>query len=343
MYLNKEQQLEILIYYFGSNFELKRAYVSPLPEEYRGKRDCSPSFNIFYDEQNSKYKWKDFGAGGLSGDVIDLIEIKEPSVTGYRSALEFYRKNIKGSFGIGDKLVSIGRKHSSKKNFKPEVKVREMTAGEKKFWTGPPLLITEDKIRRRRINALKSLQWGGKFTEESSRHDPAYIIDFSEKGDLSSWKLYRPYTRNSKKKWKSWNTTAIPFEGYFSLPDDGEVLFFCSGTKDSLTCEMCNPNNWAAAAPFGEGAWRKILNFKYELEQRFDRIFILFDGDAAGIKAAKQFSNETGWNALYLDYKSAGKIRGKWIKDISEVVEVKGYNLLKNLILEEIWDLGIRQ
>lgn len=353
--LTKEDQYRIYNYFVGSAFELGIAYLSPIPVEVRGKKDRSSSFNI-YETRFGNLRWKDFGGGGeLAGDAIDFIIhmvldiYMLPDKQKFRAAVNFYTESINRNKLLTNQIIlNQASKHSIGKLRKvtpiPSYD-QEFTNSELLYWDGRPLYISKSHLICRRLYALRGIDWGEGVTFPSTDKDPAFIYDLSEKGDMSSWKAYRPLTKDKRFKWKSWNLNIIPFEGYHLLPGYGESLILTSSGKDGMVAENLG---FTCGNPTGESAFRSILPYQRELNRRFKNIYICFDGDSAGIKGAKNLAALTGWKIIFIEYpKFTGKrmaavkrwnlkhpdiIRSEFTKDLAEIVENYNYAELDYLL-----------
>jgi hypothetical protein len=349
--LTKDQQYMVFTYYLGVGFQLGVAYLSPLSPSVRGKIDRQSSFNIY--ESNGNLRWKDFGGiEDLNGDAIDFIVHMEqdiynlPKGLQFSYAMDFFKNVISNNRHITQDLILKQSSHSSSnKQKQPTVKwSSEFKDFEKLYWD--QYLMKPDFLREQRTYVLDGIDWGDGLKFPSKEGDPAFIFDLSEDGDLSSWKAYRPLTQYKRFKWKSWNLSAIPFEGYHLLPDKGERLLFTSGRKDGYVGLILDQLydyyfNWSVGNPTGENAYKSIIPYVPELNERFDWIGILFDGDVTGLKAAKHFGEMTGLNVIYLDYPiktgerlKVAKMIGSSIytKDLAEVIENYGYDKLFELM-----------
>lgn len=80
--------------------------------------------------------------------------------------------------------------------------------------------------------------------------------------------------------------TVIPFFCQFKCPTSAD-LFITEGEFDSLAIVQLGASN-AVSLPNGSGSVESCFRNNYEFLQQFDRIFICFDMDAAGQKAAAQ-------------------------------------------------------
>lgn len=349
--LPKDEQYKVFIYYVGSNFKLGYAYLSPLPKEVRGTKDRFSSFNIY--EDGDKLKWKDFGAGGeFGGDALDFIQVMERNVNDVKQAYRFYLKNIKNNNIIKDKLVlEQSQRHkkfiSSKKD--PIVHYTDkFTPSELAFWTGHPFHVSIKRLLRKRIYSLEGIDWGDGLVSYREGDKPCFVFDLSERGDMSVWKMYNPFAEDQKRnKWKSWNLHKIPFEDYYLLPEKMETFILCSGKKDSIITEVCFDDKVNCGSPTAEGSYRSLLPHVPEINSRAKNKFILFDGDKAGIKAANDLSEMTGWKPIIFDYPIKTGLRYHTAiklklplrtKDVSEIVDNYSYRKLYKIISNEIYN-----
>lgn len=338
-FLSLEEQRKVFNYFVGE-FEEGVAYISPIPEDVRGSKDHNSSFNI-YNNGKGKLVFKDFGSGGISGDAIDFIRLMRDEVDSLKSAIDFYNNRIKMSSIATQILLKQCSESSINKRVKaipvPEYST-DFTDYELDYWDR--LRIEKDLLIEKRIYRLERIVWSnGNYREGSVEGNPAFVWDNSKDGDMSSWKSYYPLHPDKKKKWLSKIDTNVPGEGYFILPDLGDLLIITSSYKDGLVLSNVG---YTCFNPSGESAWRKILksDVNESLRKRFQRIVILFDGDDAGIKSANKFSEESGWEAIHLDYPIipyGGTIKGReYTKDVTEIVENYSYSKLLRLLRKEL-------
>lgn len=311
--LDYDDQLKIYRYLFGDiNFGI--AYISPIPEDVRGKKDNFNSFNI-YKTAGGNIRWKDFGGGGLSGDAIDILIIMRDGVNNYYDAVRYYNKNIKNSRFTNEKLFSKSK--SLRVNLSPVIEYDTDYSCEQidYFYKG---LITESDLIAERIFNIVSLDWGkGDKMYYDNPDEPTFVYDLYE--DMTSWKIYSPLAKHREDKWKSWNTSRIPYEGYELLENTGDILVITSSKKDGLV--MKKAFNVSCINPLSESSWKKILPEVANLNSRFKDIYICFDNDKAGIKASSSFSDYSNFKELDIEYPEN-------TKDIFEIVTKYDYDTL---------------
>lgn len=296
------------------------------------RSDRKPSFSLFTVENKEGEQvvmWKDHGSGE-KGFAIDLIVAIEK--VSRREAFNMIRNNVFGSFS----KPKIKQLNVCKKT--PSLEIREYWYDfELDYWN--QYGVTEEQLHIEGIYPCEYLSWSNKaqYYEKSRKGDPIFIYYFDKDFyGKTCWKKYRPYG-DKLSKWSSWNMSEV-VEGYSTLEGEGELLLIWKATKDLIIGKYQLGYN--IIAPTGETHVNSIIGKKYELEQRFDRIIIMYDADEAGFNGAKSLSNLTDWpfvdtrgiikGAAY-DFNKKRKVK---IKDFSDVRLFKGLSVL-HATLEE--------
>ena len=326
MNLSKIEQLKIYKYLLGE-FQFGTPYKSPLPKELRGSTDKSSSFNI-WETKDEKVLWKDFGGGGISGDAFDLIVALRPDVKNYYDAVKFYKSRIKNSQIINDSVMRKSYEQIKKHRTKdPIVEVNEeFQQFELDYWSR--FKIFNDQLKFNRVYSCAGIDWGNFQTPPSNESQPSFIYDLSSDRSLTSWKYYAPsLTVGVKSGWASWNLSSIVAEGYYFLDwDSNKDFVFSSGGKDRM---VFNNLGYASLNSTSEASWRKLLPIIPQIKASFRRVFTIYDGDAGGIRGMEKLYEETGIPYYILNYPEG-------TKDVAEVVEKYGYEVLQELINERI-------
>ena len=108
------------------------------------------------------------------------------------------------------------------------------------------------------------------------------------------------------------------------MPKKGDIICICSSLKDAL-CLWANTGIPSIAVQ-GEGYYISNTAIK-ELKNRFNKIYILFDNDEAGIINGKKLSEVTGFTNIVLPEFEGGK-------DISDLYfSLQDKNKFKELML----------
>lgn len=125
--------------------------------------------------------------------------------------------------------------------------------------------------------------------------DPCYRYKEKDK-----FKIYRPFA-DKKNKFRT-NYFGGILEGYEQLPHKGELLIITKGLKDVMCLHSLGINAVAVRSentPVSENAFNLLNN-------RFEKIYIWFDADEAGVKGADKLSQMYNLPCIYHD-KELGK------------------------------------
>lgn len=274
--------VEIYHFYFG-DFDLITKYTSPFPH----RNDPNPSF-MFQNVgtySSPKILWNDFG----------LTDIKYKDGLGF--VMEYYQISRKDAVRkvwkemVKDQSVRIVKpKLNQPVNLPYEYTVGEIQDFEMKYWSR--LHFTKKLLTFYNVKSLVSMRRIGKQIWGTTEDNPAFIYLFSIE---DVFKAYRPLDPNKDKFRGQGNGNVL--EGYDQLPTRGQHLFITSSLKDTITLRMLG---YLAVNPTSENSKRALYSKIRELNQRFDKIYIFFDNDAPGIRAAKSLSRDTGWKVVML-------------------------------------------
>lgn len=141
--------------------------------------------------------------------------------------------------------------------------------------------------------------------------------------DNNRTKIYRPM-RKGKNKWAT-NCTQDDVGGLKQLPLTGDNLIITKSYKDNRVILNQDYNViWFQ----NEGMFPNDL-ILYDLSTRFDNIHVVFDNDAAGIKA----TNDLIAKFKVFDKKISGfQSPYKYLKDPAEIISVKGRDELRDFL-----------
>lgn len=270
---------DIYIYnfYFG-DFNLNYKYNSPLRD------DPKPSFQIKISKSGNLY-WKDYGLDKQHGyDAIAFV-MHYYDIDRKEAVKKIWNDIIKSGKPLP--VIKLGADTSSVKykHYYGELRDWEM-----KYWVSR--LIPRKILDFFRVKSLTALYKTDKLIWKSTEDNPAYIYLYE---DGKAFKAYRPLDPQGDKFRGQDNGEII--EGYDQLPDEWEHLIITKATKDVMTFRTIGV---VSCSPTSENSFRTILAKKDEFNARFKRIFIFFDNDKAGIKAAKFLHEATGWTIIML-------------------------------------------
>ena len=136
-------------------------------------------------------------------------------------------------------------------------------------------------------------------------------------------KIYQPFNKNGY-KWSNRHDRSV-ISLWTKVPLQGDRICICSSLKDAL-CLWANTGIPALAVQGeGYGISDTAIN---ELRRRYDKVYICFDNDEAGLKDGINLSNKTGFiNVVLPPFKG-----GKDISDLYKVLSNK--EKFKQLILK---------
>lgn len=307
--LSKIDSYSIFKYYCPNFKKINKPFRSPFHE------DKNPSaFVIHYD---GDFLFKDFGGDSLR--AVDFV-MKMFNLS-FRDALE----KINYDFGL-----NLGGKQGEHVEI-PEVE-------ESVVYEKSTAII---KIKRRDWNEKDLAYWGsfGIMLETLNKFNVVPISYFSINGymykaaelsysyeyywenDIFRRKIYQPL---SKAKWFSNGGDVVQGEGM--LPKSGDLLIITSSLKDVMVLYQLG---YTAIAPTSESTFVPDKYFEKQTN-RFKKIILFMDSDAAGIKQSLKFNEKWG-----LDYILIPRDINK--KDVSDFNRAYGYEssvLLLNKLLK---------
>ena len=136
-------------------------------------------------------------------------------------------------------------------------------------------------------------------------------------------KIYQPFNKNGY-KWSNRHDRSV-ISLWTKVPLQGDRICICSSLKDAL-CLWANTGIPALAVQGeGYGISDTAIN---ELRRRYNKVYICFDNDEAGLKDGINLSNKTGFiNVVLPPFKG-----GKDVSDLYKVLSNK--EKFKQLILK---------
>ena len=123
----------------------------------------------------------------------------------------------------------------------------------------------------------------------------AYCFVERKEGNLQL-KIYQPYNTKGYKWCSRMDASVISL--WTKVPEQGDRIIICSSLKDAL-CISCNLHI-PAIAPQGEGYNISETAVK-ELKRRYQKVFISYDTDLAGIIDGQKLSEQTGFIQIVPD------------------------------------------
>ena len=310
--LNVTDEATIAHKYLGIN-KIPCVINSPL------RKDSKPSFGL-YSPDGVKVCFVDFSTGEKGNIYTILSRLWDIS---YDKVIDrLYRDfnvgvnpiSIKQSKNINNKIIK------RETSVKLEVKVRPWKKHDIEYWESYG--ITLDWLKFANVYPISHkfiTKDKTKYTFAADKYAYAFI---ENKEDNLTIKIYQPFNKDGYKWATSTDSSVISL--WTKLPETGSIVCVCSSLKDAL-CLWSNVGI-PSVAPQGEG-YSISDTAKNELYKRFNRVYICFDRDKAGIKDAEQLAAKTGFKSVIIpDVNNA--------KDISDLYkEIKDKEAFRYLLL----------
>lgn len=304
-------ELDLLFFYFGID-KLPIVIHSPL------RKDDNPSFGFkLYDNRYVYYT--DFSTGE-KGNLITLLS--KMWGKDFNSTLERIYTDLSKITGTN---VTISH-NSSRTKYNSSttilnVKTREWRQYDIDYWNsyGVPL----SWLKYADVYPVSHII----ITKEDNRYcfpaDKYAYVFIERKENNITMKVYQPFSTKGYKWINKHNNSVVSL--WNKVPYKGNKICVCSSVKDALCLEA--NTGIPAIALQGEGyiMSNSAIN---NLKSRYNKIYILFDNDDAGIKGGNRLSKETGFINLILP-----KINNA--KDVSDLYKsLQDKQAFKTIILD---------
>jgi len=301
---------DIFSHYAGFSFELGKVYNSPL------RNDNTPSFGIFT-TSDGKLMYNDFGKSD-SGDVIKFVRLKCNLKSFKEALMKIYTEMVLGTHFI-QKSLRTPKNNLKRHPAKIAVQRRNYNKIDKEYWSRFKV-VDRKLLKELEIDPVKYVFIDDKVVWIHDETNPIYVIKVYDK-----LKTYRPLETNKKYKWLG-SLTKNHIMGWKQLPPTGNLVIVTKSFKDIAVLKGLGYN---AISPSSENTMlpEKVIN---ELKQRFKRIIIFFDNDAAGIAGAEKYNVKHNLENIMLPHKYTQK-------DIAEFIEAHGTEYTGQLINDLIY------
>ena len=291
--LSRVSEADILAYYLGIT-EVPTIINSPLREDRR------PSFGI-YSNDGKKISYKDFSTRD-SGGLFDLLG--KMWGMGYLDVLSKISNDIP-KFG---KSANVSAHNSSSCiinkvgtiNSELQCKIRECKDYDIAYWNSYG--ITLDWLKYAEVYPISHkiiIKGTKRYVLGADKYAYAYV---ERKEGKITLKIYQPFNKNGY-KWANKHDTSV-ISLWTKVPENGDKLCICASLKDAL-CLWSN-TGIPCIATQGEG-YRMSDTAISELKRRYNKVYILFDNDEAGLIDGKKLAEDTGFINLVLPTFEGGK------------------------------------
>lgn len=283
------------------------------------RADNNPSFAI-YSPDGTKVRYIDF-ATKETGGIFDLLcKMWNESFTDI--LVRIYNDN-------GGNKVEINTTNKSKVSINKipidmKCKVREWRDYDLEYWKS--FGITLDWLNYANIYPIshKIIIKGNKRHIFGADKYAYAFVEFKE--GKTTLKIYQPFN-NKGFKWANCHDKTV-ISLWTKVPENGDKICICASLKDAL-CLWANTGVPALALQ-GEGY--PISNTAInELKRRYNKIYILFDNDKAGLEDGKKLAKETGFINIVLPIEYGEKDISDYYKSLQNKESFKN-NILKLFI-----------
>lgn len=312
--LSKLSEEEIFQRYLQVYPRLGDKYINTLPG--RPKADRRPGCN-FFERSDGRLIFKDW-----AWKNFDCIEAAQQYYgVGYHKTLQFIARDFNL---LSDELVSTNREPVSIQQQEPRRKHREgytpiqvkrkpWKSREVTFWQLPDRPVAVEELEQLYTFSISHFWMDGKLAGQDLSMSFGYYL-----GNPDKWQIYRPLVKNSLYKFRqSSSAWLIGTEG---LSQVGYVLVTKS-YKDYVILKLLGFN---VCCVLSETMW--FDEAQQQLLDSYGSVFLLYDNDEPGIKAATERADFYDWR--FLTYPTAVG------KDSYACARAKGGNWVTDYLLE---------
>lgn len=295
-------QETLMSFYFGGKIDLRIKYKNP----FRSDKHATCFFKW---SQGGNLYFIDYATEKVHYNCIDISQMRTgyeyPDIL-YKIESDFQLKNFSLADRLGLKLEVDSLKTVKPVEIKPaniKVKLTRFSQKDLEYWA--QFGVTDKILKFYDVRRVDKAWIADNIWYINNEFDPCYRYKEKDK-----FKLYRPYA-DKRVKFRT-NFFGGMLEGYTQLPHKGSILVITKGTKDVMTLHSIGINAVAVRSettPMSENAYEL-------LKARFDKIYIWFDADRAGVEGAKKISEMYDLPVLYH--------HGSLGKDISDIYKNKG-------------------
>jgi 5S rRNA maturation endonuclease (ribonuclease M5) len=276
-------------------------------------REKTPSMYIYMDNNNT-YKFKDFSSGN-GGDALNLVQ-----------TIFNYPSRARASFKIIDDYNEYVKTHEPApiielkvhSKFKvSDYEIRHWNNLDQNYWMG--FGIGSKMLEHYNVAPLdfyvmtKEDNLG---IQTSMRISTNYIYGYF-RNDGTLYKIYQPKVKDSK-----FIKVRDYIQGSEQLRGDKKFLIITSSLKDLMAFNKLKITDAECIAPDSENSMIPT-NFMVNAIKHYKSVFVLFDNDEPGQKAAQKYQNLFSVCTVNLPME----------KDLSDSVKLHGVDAVRNALL----------
>lgn len=275
--LNKYVSDEDIFTYYIGDIDNNKWFKSPFrPTE------KSPSFRISY--YNDQWVWVDYGLDPRPRDSVNFV-MEFFNLSFYESLNKIYN-----DIRLNKDHTKIIIKPEESKNFSYCKIRKDFKEFELDYWN--QVQIVKEDLHQWDIYSGE-IYHNGILWHRSKEKDPLFIYMWDK--TIPIYKGYRPYCLDSKYKFYSHNILGH-IQGMNKIPANGNILIITKSYKDIL---IWSKIGYPAIAPHSENMFLSAFDV-YDLQSRFDKIYVNYDNDDTGVSKSLKFTQEYGLNYFNL-------------------------------------------
>jgi hypothetical protein len=276
-------------------------------------RERTPSMCIYLNATTGRYCFKDFSSGN-GGDSVELVKIIF-SLTRGQAAMKIIQDYNQYVLNNDCNPIKEYKVHSRYKV--TDYEIRHWTTIDQKYWTKFNIgsrLLEKYNVAPLQYYVMTKEDNDGK---ESSITIKGLSLYGYFKDDGTLYKVYQPKVSDKKFiKVKNY------IQGSDQLKYDKKYLVITSSLKDLMAFERLKLDDAESIAPDSENTLIPESMLK-SIIPKYEKIFVLFDNDEAGIRSMKRYKEKYDFNYVILDME----------KDLSDSIKVHGLNKTREVLL----------
>ena len=310
--LNMVDDYTIYTYYLGE-IQVGKLIKSPLRSD-----DKNPSFAIFKG-RNGDLMFKDHGIGE-AGNALKFLKLYR----GIQTRDELERELLRIVRKLNPNCV-IRSNNTTKPidSYSADIGIvrQPFTEVDKQYWKQYHISI--DTLKKFNVFSIKYFLCNRVVRGTYKETSPMYAYKVYDR-----FKIYRPLA-SKYTKWRT-NLTNRYVQGLAELPKEGGNLLIITKSLKDVMCLYEMGYNAIAASSETTFIPEDILQ---SLRHKWNRIVILYDRDATGMKKSRDYSRQYKLDAIFVHkkYKS---------KDISDAVKANGFVEVKQWLNKTLQQYG---
>lgn len=288
------------------------------------RKDPNPSANLYY--KNGRLRYNDFQVNMTLSDLVMTI-----NNWSYKEYIDHLKRDFLSTILSLPKKQRVVKKAPKDKKTEIKIKAREFEEYDLDFWGRGGITLDWLKDKRRKIKPIQYF-WINGFLNVAEKY--SYSYDYYWNKGCMRRKIYQPYSTD--RKWIS-NVNATIVQNWDAIPKyNGGKLIITSSYKDAgvIECNITYPHSRKpiySLSPNNEGVLLPEIVVP-KIRDRFDDVFVWFDQDAAGHKAAKKYQQMYGYKPIFIPEgwaKDTFEFRDKYGK--KEFIKLSNYLMYENI------------